>query len=337
MPRRGHGRGAPIDVLTRVEALLRERPARAREADQGPARGGVRQDGRAVPDAAAREQPAAAPTRPRKKATTSSRQHPPPGRRTAQQARRRRHRQPPAATYRTFRYFAVSALGAPPDYVARKVDGRGVHRFASTSPSCGCSASAGSVSVDPDPPVTDFGALYYTDCEPAGLLGGAGFQFQRRRRRAGESAAPDAARGALRAAGGVDAAAPAGREYPRSLAHAVEDGLYLTAAGCYLGLEANRPRKGNQFTHAVVKGQGKLRLAASAAVAAPWWPSGLRRARASTARRPAHRTLTVPRFAMRSPAHPTAGVAHRPGLALHARIDGGPPILRRQRSRRATC
>ncbi len=64
-------------------------------------------------------------------------------------------------------------------------------------------------------------------------------------------------------------------DYPRSLAHTVEDGLLVTAAGRYLGQEANGTREGNQFTHAVATrdpaAYGLLRPAQL--WAAPCWAS----------------------------------------------------------------
>ena len=102
--------------------------------------------------------------------------------------------------------------------------------------------------------MTGFGSLYYTDCLPGqGLAGGASFQFQ--------AASPG---GAVEAMHVVQRSAlyepPAAwmrerrpvADYPRSLAHTAEDGFFVTAAGRYLGQEANGTRQGNQFTHAVV-------------------------------------------------------------------------------------
>jgi hypothetical protein len=41
-------------------------------------------------------------------------------------------------------------------------------------------------------------------------------------------------------------------DYQRSLAHTAEEGFWATAAGRYLGQEANGTRQGNQFTHTIV-------------------------------------------------------------------------------------
>lgn len=102
--------------------------------------------------------------------------------------------------------------------------------------------------------MTGFGSLYYTDCVPGqGLQGGAGFQFQ--------AATPGAATEAMHVVQRSTLYEPPAAwmrdrrpvtDYPRSLAHTVEDGFFATAAGRYLGQEANGTRQGNQFTHAVV-------------------------------------------------------------------------------------
>jgi len=103
-------------------------------------------------------------------------------------------------------------------------------------------------------PVTGFGSLYYTDCLPdQGLQGGAGFQFQAATPGPASEAMHIVQRSAL-----YEPPASWMRErrpvsaYPRSLAHTAEDGLLATAAGRYLGQEANGTREGNQFTHAIV-------------------------------------------------------------------------------------
>ncbi|MGB8202059.1 MAG: hypothetical protein WCF33_20620, partial [Pseudonocardiaceae bacterium] len=99
-----------------------------------------------------------------------------------------------------------------------------------------------------------FGSLYYTDCRPGqGLQGGAGFQFQ--------AASPGLAPEAMPIVQRTGLYEPPVRwmrerrpvaEYPPSLAHTAEGELFVTAAGRYLGQEANGTREGNQFTHAVV-------------------------------------------------------------------------------------
>jgi hypothetical protein len=128
------------------------------------------------------------------------------------------------------------------------------------------------------PVVTGFGSLYYTDCRPGqGLTGGAGFQFQ--------AASPGLAGEAMSLvarAGLYEPPAAWMREqrpvdgYPLSLAHVVEGDLLVTAAGRYLGKEANGNREGNQFTHAVVTREGAdYGLVRPAQLwAAPWWAGG---------------------------------------------------------------
>ena len=101
---------------------------------------------------------------------------------------------------------------------------------------------------------TGFGALYYTDCRPGqGLQGGAGFQFQAASGAPATEAMALVQRTALYEppAGWMRERRPVA-DYPRSLAHTCADGLLVTAAGRYLGQEANGTREGNQFTHAVV-------------------------------------------------------------------------------------
>lgn len=126
--------------------------------------------------------------------------------------------------------------------------------------------------------MTDFDAVIYTDCRPGqGLSGGAGLQFQAT---SGEH---------------VDAQAmvlvqqhllyepPASwmrdrrpvADYPPSLAHL--GGTHLvTAAGVYLGREANGTREGNQLTHALItrdpQAYGLLRPAQL--YGAPFWVTG---------------------------------------------------------------
>ncbi|MEV4350356.1 GTPase-associated protein 1-related protein [Actinoplanes sp. NPDC049596] len=99
----------------------------------------------------------------------------------------------------------------------------------------------------------DFETLIYTDCVPGqGLQRTAGLQFQAR--------SPGADRAAMTLAQNAVLYEPPAKwmrerrpvaEYPPSFAHAV-DGLYVTAAGVYLGREANGGREGNQLTHALV-------------------------------------------------------------------------------------
>ncbi len=124
--------------------------------------------------------------------------------------------------------------------------------------------------------MSGFACLYYTDCRPGqGLQGSAGFQFQ--------AATPGAA--ATEAMPLVQRSAlyepPATwmqqrrsvADYPLSLAHVADGDLVATAAGRYLGQEANGTRQGNQFTHAVVTrdadAYGTVRPAQL--WAAPWW------------------------------------------------------------------
>ena len=98
-----------------------------------------------------------------------------------------------------------------------------------------------------------FETLIYTDCVPGqGLQGTAGLQFQAR------SAGADRTAETLVQQTGLYEPPPRWmRErrpveaYPPSLAHTF-DGRYATAAGVYLGREANGGREGNQLTHAVV-------------------------------------------------------------------------------------
>jgi GTPase-associated protein 1, N-terminal domain type 2/GTPase-associated protein 1, middle domain len=102
--------------------------------------------------------------------------------------------------------------------------------------------------------MSGFGSLYYTDCLPGqGLNGSAGFQFQAATPGLATEAMPLVQRSALyeppaswmRERRAVD-------DYPRSLVHISSGGICATAAGRYLGQEANGSRQGNQFTHAVV-------------------------------------------------------------------------------------
>ncbi len=120
-----------------------------------------------------------------------------------------------------------------------------------------------------------FGSLYYTDCRPGqGLQGGAGFQFQAASPGVSTEAMPLVQRTAL-----YEPPVRWMRErrpvadYPPSLAHTAEGGMFATAAGRYLGQEANGTREGNQFTHAIVTRDpadyGVVRPAQL--WDAPWW------------------------------------------------------------------
>lgn len=106
---------------------------------------------------------------------------------------------------------------------------------------------------------TGFGSLYYTDCVPGqGLQGGAGFQFQAATPGATTEAMGPVQRGALYEppTAWMREQRPVS-DYPRSLSHVANGDLYATAAGLYLGREANGSREGNQFTHAVVTRQAE--------------------------------------------------------------------------------
>lgn len=99
-----------------------------------------------------------------------------------------------------------------------------------------------------------FGSMYYTDCQPGqGLQGGAGFQFQAASPGVTSEAMPLVQRTALYEppVRWMRQRRPVA-DYPPSLAHITEDGVFATAAGRYLGQEANGSREGNQFTHAIV-------------------------------------------------------------------------------------
>ncbi|HEU4348380.1 MAG TPA: GTPase-associated protein 1-related protein [Actinoplanes sp.] len=98
----------------------------------------------------------------------------------------------------------------------------------------------------------DFGTLVYTDCRPGqGLSGGAGLQFQ--------AASPDVDGDAMALvqrhllyeppSGWMREQRPV-EDYPPSFAHVGGEQL-ATAAGVYLGREANGTREGNQLTHAI--------------------------------------------------------------------------------------
>ncbi len=126
--------------------------------------------------------------------------------------------------------------------------------------------------------MTAFGALYYTDCRPGeGLLGGAGFQFQ-----AVSAGVPAPAAALVQRAALYDPPVPWMRarrpveDYPPSLAHCTDGAVYATAAGRYLGAEANGTREGNQFTHAIttddITDYGLVRPAQL--WGASWWATG---------------------------------------------------------------
>ncbi len=100
----------------------------------------------------------------------------------------------------------------------------------------------------------EFGTAIYTNCAPGqGIEGVGGMQFQ--------SHSPDVGRETLaiirrhliyeppeqliRERQPIDA-------FPRSFAHVYEDGIFATAAGVYIGREADGSRPGNHLTHAIV-------------------------------------------------------------------------------------
>jgi hypothetical protein len=98
-----------------------------------------------------------------------------------------------------------------------------------------------------------FETLIYTDCRPGqGLQGSAGLQFQARSAGADRDAMSVVQRNLLYEppAGWMRDRRPV-EAYPPSFAH-IWDGLFATAAGVYLGREANGGREGNQLTHGVV-------------------------------------------------------------------------------------
>lgn len=98
-----------------------------------------------------------------------------------------------------------------------------------------------------------FETLIYTDCRPGqGLQGSPGLQFQARSPGAEQQAMTLVQAGLLyEAPSGWTGERRPVEAYPPSLAHTC-DGYYATAAGVYLGQEANGAREGNQLTHAVV-------------------------------------------------------------------------------------
>ncbi|GLY38261.1 hypothetical protein Amsp01_042850 [Amycolatopsis sp. NBRC 101858] len=120
-----------------------------------------------------------------------------------------------------------------------------------------------------------FGSLYYTDCVPGqGTRGGAGFQFQAVSPGIAHSTMSLVQRTSL-----YEAPVTWMREqrdvadYPPSLTHVFDEGLYVTARGRYLGTEANGAREGNQFTHAVVTADPETYGLVRPAQLwdAPWW------------------------------------------------------------------
>lgn len=123
--------------------------------------------------------------------------------------------------------------------------------------------------------MSGFGSLYYTDCLPGqGLQGGAGFQFQAASPGVATEAMPLVQRSALYEppSAWMRDRRPV-KDYPLSLTHTAEGGVFATAAGRYLGQEANGTRQGNQFTHAVVtRDPADYGLVRPAQMwGAPWW------------------------------------------------------------------
>ncbi len=97
-----------------------------------------------------------------------------------------------------------------------------------------------------------FETLIYTDCRPGeGLNGSAGLQFQARSDQAASSA-----EALMRSVlyeppeKWMNERRPV-QDYPSSFAHVHEGDLFVTAAGVYLGREANGGREGNQLTHGI--------------------------------------------------------------------------------------
>ncbi|MER7015934.1 GTPase-associated protein 1-related protein [Saccharopolyspora sp. NPDC000359] len=121
----------------------------------------------------------------------------------------------------------------------------------------------------------EFHSLYYTDCGPdQGLRGGAGFQFQAVSAGTTEEMMGVVQRSALYEApvGWMREKRPV-EEYPPSLVHVHQDGLYATARGTYLGAETGGVREGNQFTHALVATDAQLYgpIRPAQLWGAPWW------------------------------------------------------------------
>ena len=100
----------------------------------------------------------------------------------------------------------------------------------------------------------DFGTAIYTNCAPGqGIDGVGGMQFQ--------SHSPEVNREALTIIRRHLIYEPPERlirerqpieVFPPSFAHVYEDGIFATAAGIYLGREADGTRPGNHLTHAIV-------------------------------------------------------------------------------------
>jgi hypothetical protein len=100
----------------------------------------------------------------------------------------------------------------------------------------------------------DFGTAIYTNCAPGqGIEGVGGMQFQ--------SHSPDVGREALAIIRRHLIYEPPERlirerqpieVFPPSFAHVYEDGIFATAAGVYIGREAEGTRPGNHLTHAIV-------------------------------------------------------------------------------------
>jgi hypothetical protein len=100
----------------------------------------------------------------------------------------------------------------------------------------------------------DFGTAIYTNCAPGqGIEGVGGMQFQ--------SHSPEVGREALAIIRRHLIYEPPERlirerqpigAFPPSFAHVYEDGIFATAAGVYIGREADGTRPGNHLTHAIV-------------------------------------------------------------------------------------
>ena len=99
-----------------------------------------------------------------------------------------------------------------------------------------------------------FDTLIYTDCRPGqGLQGTAGLQFQARSAGADRQTMSVVGRSLLYEppSAWMNERRPVS-DYPPSFGHVQEDGVLATAAGVYLGREANGSREGNQLTHSIV-------------------------------------------------------------------------------------
>jgi GTPase-associated protein 1, C-terminal domain/GTPase-associated protein 1, N-terminal domain type 2/GTPase-associated protein 1, middle domain len=100
----------------------------------------------------------------------------------------------------------------------------------------------------------EFGTAVYTNCAPGqGIEGVGGMQFQ--------SHSPDVGREALAIIRRHLIYEPPERlirerepieAFPSSFGHVYEDGIFATAAGVYIGREADGTRPGNHLTHAIV-------------------------------------------------------------------------------------